>query len=88
MNRYPSRSVRTDRWKYIRNLDSAAEHHTHIDRGKAVDGSPYWASWVDIAKTDKGAAAIIDRYLRRPAEELYDLQIDPAEQQNLSVNRR
>ena len=86
MNQYPSRSVRTGRWKYIRNLDSAAEHHTPIDRGQTVDGNQFWTSWVDTAKTDKRAAAIVDRYFHRPAEELYDLQSDPAEQQNLSAN--
>ena len=32
MNRYPIRAVRTRDWKYIRNLDPAAEHHTHIDK--------------------------------------------------------
>jgi len=85
MNKYPCRSVRTDRWKYIRNLDSDAEHHSHIDLGKPVDGSEYWASWVEAAKTDKRAASIVERYFHRPAEELYDLQADPAEQQNLSA---
>ena len=33
MNEYPIRGVRTARFKFIRNLDPMAEHHTHIDRG-------------------------------------------------------
>jgi uncharacterized sulfatase len=86
MNKFPCRSLRTDRWKYIRNLDPAAEHHSHIDLGKPVDGSEYWASWVEAAKTDKRAAAIAERYFHRPAEELYDLHADPFEQKNLSAD--
>ena len=38
MNRYPLRAVRTRDWKYIRNLDPDAEHHTHVDKAAAGDG--------------------------------------------------
>lgn len=86
MNRYPIRAVRTRQWKYIRNLDSAAEHHTHIDKGVAVDGRDYWSSWVEKAKTDPTAAAFIRRYHTRPAEELYDLRADPWELKNLAAD--
>jgi uncharacterized sulfatase len=84
MNRYPIRSARTREWKYIRNLDVAAEHHTHIDKAKPVDGRDYFDSWVERAKTDPAAAAIVARYHRRPAEELYDLRADPWELRNLA----
>jgi uncharacterized sulfatase len=84
MNEYPMRSVRTDRWKYIRNLSPESEFSTHIDKGVAVDGAGYWASWKRRAKTDPLAAAIVERYHHRPAEELYDLSADPFEVQNLS----
>jgi uncharacterized sulfatase len=86
MNRYPMRSVRTRRWKYIRNLRPEADHTTHIDLGKEIDGNEYWKSWVEEAKTDAQAAAVIARYRRRPAEELYDLQSDPLEQHNVADN--
>ncbi|HEX6961195.1 MAG TPA: sulfatase [Lacipirellula sp.] len=85
MNETPMRSVRTDRWKYIRNLTPDVEYHTHIDRGAAVDGNSYWHSWTEQSKTDDAAAAIVDRYLHRPAEELYDLENDPLEQHNLAA---
>jgi uncharacterized sulfatase len=88
MNEYPSRSVRTARWKYIRNLRPDAEHHTHIDRGESIDGNDYWQSWIERAKTDDAARAIVDRYFRRPAEELYDLEQDPHEQNNLATDAR
>jgi uncharacterized sulfatase len=84
MNAYPMRSVRTREWKYIRNLQPEGEHHTHIDFGEAVDGRAYWRSWVERAERDAKAAAVVGRYHRRPAEELYDLRTDPHEQQNLA----
>ncbi len=86
MNRYPLRAVRTRDWKYILNLDPAGEHHSHIDKGANpdVDGRTYWDSWVEKAKSDPVAAAVIRRYHHRPAEELYDLRTDPHELQNLA----
>jgi N-sulfoglucosamine sulfohydrolase len=77
--------VRTRDWKYIRNLDPAAEHHTHIDKAAAEDGRAYWDSWVQKAKTDAAAAAVVRRYHTRPAEELYDLKNDPWELHNLAA---
>ena len=84
MNRYPLRAVRDRRWKYIRNLDPDAEHHTHIDRAKAGDGRNYWDSWVEAARTDPAVEALVRRYHHRPAEELYDLDADPWELNNLA----
>ena len=86
MNRYPLRAVRTRDWKYVRNLDPAAEHHTHIDKAAGGDGRDYWDSWVERAKTDPAAAAVVRRYHTRPAEELYDLAADPWELKNLAAD--
>jgi len=87
MNRYPLRAVRTRDWKYIRNLDPAGEFHSHIDRGaRGTDGPDYWATWVEKAKTDPAAAAVVRRYHTRPAEELYDLRTDPWELNNLAAD--
>ncbi|QDV33244.1 sulfatase family protein [Tautonia plasticadhaerens] len=85
MNRYPMRSVRTGRWKYIRNLDPDSEHHTHIDQGGGDRiGNLDWEAWEQAAKVDPAAEAIVGRYHRRPPEELYDLEADPWEQRNLA----
>ncbi|WP_425618681.1 sulfatase [Anatilimnocola sp. NA78] len=90
MNRYPIRAVRDHQWKYIRNLDPAGEHHSHVDRGKnaVADGRNYFDSWVEKAKTDPAAAAIVRRYHTRPAEELYDLTADPWELNNLAADTK
>jgi uncharacterized sulfatase len=84
INFYPSRSVRMGTWKYIRNLDSSLEFHTHIDM--RPQDTNYWPSWVEHAKTDPKIAAIIQQYIHRPPEELYDLSNDPDELKNLAAD--
>jgi uncharacterized sulfatase len=84
MNAYPMRSIRTRRWKYIRNLRPESKHTTHIDQGNAIDGKLYWKSWLQKAEDEPAAAEIIRRYHHRPAEELYDLEADPQELRNLA----
>jgi uncharacterized sulfatase len=84
MNYYPSRSVRLGDWKYIRNLDPSLEWTSHVDKAQADSG--YFGSWVRKAKTDPAAAAIIQKYHWRPAEELYDLKADPNELTNLAAD--
>ena len=86
MNIYPTRSVRTEDWKYIRNLHPEYYYSTHVDLVQANDGGGYFGSWVDRAKTDPLAAAILKRYHERPAEELYDLRGDPNELKNLATD--
>ena len=85
MNVFPMRSVRTARFKYIRNLRPEFKYTTHIDRAHARDGRGYFDSWVAAAgQGDELAAAAVARYHRRPAEELYDVVADPHEQTNLA----
>ena len=86
MNQYPIRSVRTRDWHYIRNLDPTSEHHTHVDKAAGGDGRNYFDSWVAKAKTDPAAAAIVDRYYHRSAEELYRVNDDPWEEHNLATD--
>jgi arylsulfatase A-like enzyme len=83
MNVYPSRSMRTARWKYIRNLHPEFRFSTHIDRAANEDSLAYIESWERAARTDPQAAFIVKRYRERPAEELYDLEADPFELKNL-----
>ena len=87
MNRYPIRAVRTAGWKYVRNLDPSAEYHSHVDKGpNGSDGRSYFDSWLTRAETDPAAAAVVRRYYKRPAEELYDTAADPWELKNLAAD--
>ncbi|MFA6545838.1 MAG: sulfatase [Limisphaerales bacterium] len=86
MNAYPVRALRTERFKYIRNLCPQYAHTTFIDRARNEDGLKYWRTWVAAAQTNAGAAAIVKRYHERPAEELYDVVADPDEKRNLAAS--
>jgi uncharacterized sulfatase len=87
MNRSPARMLRTDRYKYILNLAPQNVYHTHMDKAQDHDGGrEYWSSWVEKAKTDKHAAAVLQRYHHHPEEELYDVEADPDEVHNLAAD--
>jgi uncharacterized sulfatase len=90
VNVYPMRSVRTERWKYIRNLHPEYTYTTHIDQyvNRKSDSGMYFPSWRRAADSDAKAKAIVDSYYKRPAEELYDLQADPNELHNLAGDAR
>lgn len=82
-NIYPIRSVRSERYKYIRNLHPEFYHSNHSDIDRKQNAGAYWNSWDSVAKTDIKAREIISRYYQRPAEEFYDIISDPTEQNNL-----
>ena len=85
-NDYPIRSVRTRDWKYIRNLHPEFQHQSHISRSTGPSGLVYWKTWLAAAEKDPSAAAIVQRFTTRPAEELYDLTKDPNELHNLAAD--
>jgi uncharacterized sulfatase len=86
MNRSPSRMLRTSRYKYILNLAPENTYHTHMDKAEDHDGGrEYWTSWVEKAKNDKHAQDVLQRYHKHPREELYDLETDPEERNNLAA---
>jgi N-sulfoglucosamine sulfohydrolase len=76
---YGSRSVRSDRYKLIVNFTP------EVTLTNACTTSPEFRSWVAKAKAgDADAADKVRRYQHRPAVELYDLQEDPFEWENLA----
>ena len=85
-NRCPMRAIRTPTHKYILNLHPEREFNTHITgtRPGNIFYLDYWDSWVEKAKTDPAAAKLVNGYLHRPREELYDLTIDPHELNNIA----
>jgi len=82
---YPVRSIRDEKYKYIRNL-----RHTATFRNTMIvsDKENFWKSWVRKAKTDDFAAKRVNGYLNRPAEEFYDIVNDPHELNNLSSDKK
>lgn len=83
-NIYPMRAVRVGDWKYVRNLHPEFAFTTHIDLPVNLGQRDYFSTWEAAARTNSHAASIVERYHRRPAEELYDLATDPDELRNLA----
>ncbi len=82
---YPVRSICDGRWKLIVNLmpEATFQNTLIVD-----DRANFWKSWVQKAQHDPAAAKLVNRYLRRPPVELYDLQSDPWELKNLAKDPR
>jgi len=78
---YPIRSIRDGRYKYIMNLTPEKKFQNVVTERNA---GGYWESWVRDAQTNPRAAELVRRYQNRPAEEFYDVQRDPLEQNNLA----
>lgn len=81
---YPIRGTRTRRWKYLRNLDWQKEFPHASD----LYESETWQGMLkqgDAARLGKRA---VKDYLFRAHEELYDLNQDPDEVNNLAANSR
>ncbi|MDR1865831.1 MAG: sulfatase [Bacteroidales bacterium] len=84
---YPVRSIRDKRYKLIINLTPEAayfeKHLMNVNNPVGV-----WKTWLESAKTDAHAQAMIERYVHRPAIEFYDVQTDPWELNNLASDKQ
>ncbi len=76
---YPMRGVRTRRFKYILNLFPELEYAFATD----LFISKTWQGILKRKSKMMGKRKVSD-YLRRPAEELFDIENDPAESKNLA----
>jgi N-sulfoglucosamine sulfohydrolase len=76
---YPMRSITTERYRLIVNLD----HQKDFPLSSDIWGSP---TWQDIRKNGLKTMGqkSVDAFLQRPKEELYDLKNDPNENNNLA----
>ncbi len=87
VNQAPMRMIRTSRYKYILNLAPEKLYTNHIDVAKDHDGGrQYWYSWIIESYENEHAASVLWRYHNRPQEELYDIQRDPNELNNLAAS--
>ncbi len=76
---YPMRGVRTQRYKYIQNLAWELEFPFASDLFR----SKTWQAVLE-RRSQRFGVRTTEAYLRRPAEELYDLEQDPDEVHNLA----
>lgn len=81
---YPLRSVCSERFRYIRNVFPELNFTVQTDHNPEAQSHNLWVSWIEAATTDSAIAKKVRDYHRRPAEELYDLRVDPGEQRNLA----
>lgn len=80
---YPIRSVTDGTYHYIRNLkheDLYIEKHIMAK----MPFNQYWHSWMFTAAKNEHSQHLINTYMSRPAEQLYDLSLDPFELNDLA----
>jgi len=74
---YPQRAIRTDRYKYIRNLRPDLDF---VSNSLEIWGLPMLVAW----DSNPRARFLLERNVRHPREELYDLAADPDELSNVA----
>ena len=80
---YPIRCIQDKRYRYILNLmPDRLYSEKHMMKPENPDDM--WGSWLVTAETDQRAAWLIERFVHRPAQELYDHETDPWELHNLA----
>ncbi|MHC4132302.1 MAG: sulfatase family protein [Planctomycetota bacterium] len=90
---YPIKAIRTSKYKYILNPEFEETYTSWITDSTLGTEWPgydrhygYWLSWMEAADTDVQAKKLVKNYLHRPVEELYDLETDPDELNNIAEN--
>jgi len=88
---YPIRSIRDHEFHYLMNLNHGEPYHEkHLmeDRLAKRYDLQWWRAMNDAAEQgDASAKALRDRFHHRPHEELYRVDSDPYEMNNLAGNR-
>jgi N-sulfoglucosamine sulfohydrolase len=76
---YPMRSIRTRKYKYIVNIDNRCEFRLATDIFNC-------ATWQGILKLNSKKMGVrsVQSYIYRPKEELYNIEEDPYETENLA----
>ncbi len=84
---YPMRSVRDHHYKLVMNLLSDQPYYIKYMMNPANKKS-YWNAWVTQAQTSSETKRLVDRITTKPALELYDLQKDPYELNNIAGDKK
>ncbi|MEM9345706.1 MAG: sulfatase [Planctomycetota bacterium] len=82
---YPIRSVRDERWLMVWNLNADNEPFRNLFH---KHGEALWEDWSKAAKEDPVIAKRIAFYQNRPEFELYDIEADPHQLNNLADDRK
>jgi N-sulfoglucosamine sulfohydrolase len=80
-NYYPMRSIRTRKYRYILNV----AHGLDFSFASDLYGSKTWQAVLSSKLTTYGKRTVAE-YIRRPKEELYDVESDPDEVRNLAAD--
>ena len=83
---YTQRAIRNKEFKLIWSPGQENDYYvnTIMDSNSAKFFAKAWRGWVEKAKTDPNAQAKIDRVLKHPVLELYNVKNDPWELDNLA----
>lgn len=80
---YPIRSVTNGQWRYLRNLTPDKLYIEKHLMGRN-EHNPYWQTWVFSSFSKPHHEMLVNRFLKRPGEELYHTAEDPFELSNLA----
>lgn len=80
---YPIRSIGDGEWRYIRNLSPEKIYIEKHLMGR-TEHNPYWGSWVFSSTENPRHLNLVERFIRRPAEQLYHTAGDRFEMKNLA----
>jgi len=84
-NPYPIRSIRNENYKLIYNLMSDSLFYVRYIETSG-EGAKIFNSWKKVAQSDNKAKTLVDRIIKHPEFELYDLKKDPDELINIADN--
>ena len=77
---YPIRSIRSEKYKYIWNINDGSPFYNMTT---ANDNSLYY-HWLEVTEDDPDLHQWVNMYKTRPMEELYDMEMDIYERNNLA----